>query len=208
MTPTDDALLEQARSGDRAALALLLKRHGPAARAAVAGRIPQRWSALLSEDDVMQQTYADAALSLGRFADRGEGSFGAWLAALARANLLDALKHLEARKRGGGMHRVALPRSDEDRCLTLLGLLGASTTTPSRAAAAREAQAAVRAALEALPPHYRRVIELHELQGQPMETVARELQRSSGAAYMLRARALERMAELMGSASRYLSRAP
>jgi RNA polymerase sigma-70 factor (ECF subfamily) len=205
MTPADNELVERAREGDREALATLLKRHGPAARSAIAGRIPNRFRSLLSEQDVMQQTYADAALSIARFADRGEGSFPAWLTALARANLLDAIKFLRAGKRGGDRRRV-VAADDDERSLTLCELLGASTTTPSRVVAAREARQAVTEALAQLPAHYRRAVELYDLQGRPIEIVAAALGRSSGAVYMLRARALERMAEIMGTASRFLSR--
>jgi DNA-directed RNA polymerase specialized sigma24 family protein len=81
MTQTDDELLERARAGSNEALAELLERHGPAVRAGLRGMIPARWRSLLSEDDVMQQTYADAALGLDRFESRD--AFQGWLAAQA-----------------------------------------------------------------------------------------------------------------------------
>ncbi len=206
MDPSDEALLASARAGDREAMATLLQRHGAAARRAVNGRIPQRWRSVLSEDDLMQQTYADATMGLGQFEPRGEGSFPAWLSSLARCNLLDAIKMLETAKRGGDRRRVESPRSDES-FVALYELLGATSRTPSRAAAATEARGVLGTALDQLPEASRQVIELYDLAGQPIESVAAELGRSEGAVYMLRARALQHLARAMGTASKFFTNA-
>ena len=80
MALSDDELVKEAVAGDRAALTELLGRHAPAARQAVARNIPKRWRSLLSDDDVMQQTYADAFRGIGQFAVTADGSFAGWLA--------------------------------------------------------------------------------------------------------------------------------
>lgn len=205
MDPTDEELLAQARDGNREALSALLERTGPVVRRGVEGRIPKRWQSLLSEDDVMQQTYADAAIGLGQFVYYGEGSFRAWLASLAKYNLLDAIKMLEAEKRGGNRRRIEAA-SGETSYLALYEHLGATSSTPSRRAALDEAQTALEKALQQLPPAYRMVVRMYDLDGRPIEAVAAALGRSKGAVYMLRSRALERVAEIMGTASKYLSR--
>lgn len=207
MTDTDDKLLERARAGDHEALAQLLERHGPAVRAGLRGAIPARWQSLLSEDDVMQQTYADAALGLAGFQSRGEGAFRGWLAALARHNLLDAIKWLEAEKRGG-RERRRLQSPDDQSYVALWEHLAATSATPSRHAARGEARGALAGALEKLPPLYRRVIELYDLRGAPVEEVAAELNRSTGAVFMLRSRAHERLAGLMGPSSAFFTQSP
>src|SRR5438874_4374691 len=102
MPEVQDELLAKATAGDAGALADLLTRDGAAARRALHDAIPIKWQSVLSMDDVMQQTYAEAVVSIGRFENRGDGSFAGWLTQLARCTLIDALRMLEADKRGGG----------------------------------------------------------------------------------------------------------
>ena len=59
MEVTENHLISLATHGDREALATLLRRHDPAVRQCLAGRIPRRWQSVLSEDDVIQLRLAD-----------------------------------------------------------------------------------------------------------------------------------------------------
>jgi len=204
MTATDQELFAQATGGDVDAVGDLLRRHGPAARRNISGRIPRQWQSVVSEDDVMQQTYADAFRSIGRFEPTADGSFAGWLTSLARCNLRDATKMLEAEKRGGGRRRVEAPCTDESY-VALYDLLAASGTTPSRHAAREEARAALKEAIQQLPDAYRTLVQLYDLEGQSIESVAQALNRSPGAVYMLRARAHSRLGEILGGPSDFLS---
>lgn len=204
MAAPDDELFAAAVGGDEDALVALLERNDEGVRHRLTGSIPRRWQSLLTLDDVMQQTYVDAFRDIRGFVPRGEGAFAAWLAKLAKRNLLDALKLLEAQKRGGHRRRVE-PHHREDSYVELYERLGGTTSTPSRKAARIEAGEALERALQSLPPTYRRAVESYDLQGRPVEEVAAALRRSPGAVYMLRARAHRLLAELMGTASRYFS---
>lgn len=196
--------MDRAAEGDKEALAHLLERHGPDVRQKVVGHIPQRWQALLSADDVMQETYIDAFLDIGQFEPRGDGSFAAWLLTLARRNLLDAVRMLDAEKRGGGRKQIAnTPR--ESSLLSAVEQLTGVVGTPSQHAARREAGVRLQAAIKQLPDTYRTVLSLYDLEGRAVDDVARALQRSPGAIFMLRARALRQVAALLGTASLYLS---
>ena len=187
-----------------AALTRLLAEHGPAVYRQIAAKIPPQWQALLSADDVMQQACADAFLHFDSFTSVGGGSFRAWLATIADRNRISALRMLEAEKRGGSHRKIEL-RSPDDSLMALYELLSATTSTPSRRAARAEACAAVRRALETLSAEYRQVVESYDLRGDPIEEVARAMKRSKGAVYMMRARAHQRLAETLGSASAYLT---
>lgn len=200
-------LLAKAVEGDQESLAHLLEHHGAVVRRRIAGRIPKRWQSLLSEDDVMQQSYADAAMNISRFESRGDGSFEAWLTKLAQCNLRDGIRLLEAEKRGGSRRRIE-PRSTDDSYNALHEMLVTTSSTPSRRAARDEAQSVMIRAIGQLPPTYRRVVELYDLQGMRVEEVAVELDRSPGAVFMQRARAHQYLAELMGRASKYFSESP
>ena len=155
----------------------------------------------------MQQTYVDAFCDITRFEPRGEGSLVAWLKVLAKRNLLDALKRLQADKRGGARGRVELPAS-QDSQVALYELLGGTTSTPSRKAARAEALSVMGRALESLPEAYRRVVEMYDLEGRPVEEVAAAMNRSPGAVYMLRARAHRLLCDTMGAKSKYFSDSP
>jgi RNA polymerase sigma-70 factor (ECF subfamily) len=199
-----NGLMDRAVSGDRAALASLLEEHGPEVRRRIVPQIPQRWQAVLTVDDVMQETYIDAFLDIGRFEPRGEGSFTAWLTTLAKRNLLDALRMLEAEKRGKH-HRPVTAPSAETSLVAIVEQLVGTTSTPSQHAARNEAGMCLRNAIAKLPLNYRRVVELYDLQGRPVDDVAAALERSAGAVFMLRARALRQIGALMGTASLFLS---
>ena len=206
MGTSDRDLLNQARDGDERALTELLREHGPPVRRWVAGRIPQRWQSVLSADDVMQQTYTDAFLDLHRFESGGEGSFPAWLTSLARCNLADAFKMLEARKRGNGRRPIAL-EAHQDSFVALYELLAVTQSTPSRHAARAEARVILEQAIRHLPEDYRQVVQMYDLEDQPVEEVATALKRSTGAVYMVRARAHRRLGVFLGNASKYFSKA-
>ena len=204
MADTEEELVRRAARGDREVLAELFRRVGPLVRPGIASAIPKRWQSLITVDDVMQQTYTDAFLNIHRFEPRGEGSLAAWLTTLARRNLRDALKMLERDKRGGDRRGLSL-EAPIDSCVALYDLLTGSGTSPSRAAAKDEATSALNQAIAGLPPTYAQVVRLYDIEGKPVEEVAHAVSRSPGAIYMLRARAHDRLRELMGSPSRYLS---
>jgi RNA polymerase sigma factor (sigma-70 family) len=77
--------------------------------------------------------------------------------------------------------------------------------TPSHLAADDESRRALADALAKLPAPYAEVVRLHDLEGRPATEIAALLKRSPGAVYMLRARAMDRLRELLGSASRFFS---
>ena len=202
-SPQDD-LPMKAVNGDRRALEELLNIHGRTVRQCLKGLIPPQWQAVLSEDDVMQETYADAAEHIAQFDSQHQSSFTKWLATIAQRNLQDALRMLEAEKRGGS-HRRAETAPRDESWIALFELIGSSESTPSGHVARKEAVAALRLAMRRLPEAYAQVLTMHDLEGQPTQVVCAALKRSQGAMLMLRQRALRRLHEIMGTTSRYFS---
>jgi RNA polymerase sigma factor (sigma-70 family) len=202
--PGEAATIRRAVAGDREALAELLKQHRAAVRHALAGRIPARWQAVLTVDDVMQQTYVDVYLDIGRFDVERDGSFRAWLMTLAKRNLLDALRMLGRQKRGKEWRRVGAAAVDES-FVALYERLTDPRSTPSRQAAAREVRTRLEGALELLPPTHRVVVQMCDLESRPVQEVAASLKRTPGAVHMLRVRAHRELAELLGTPSRFFS---
>ncbi len=203
MSTNESTLIEQAIAGDAQALTDLLEHVGPEIRRKLASEIPSRWRSVLSAEDLMQETYIDAFLDVHAFQPRGEGSFAAWLMTLAKRNLLDALRMLEADKRRPHNGHVGPGgRCDFDH---LEEQLAWTRTTPSRYAARTESRVLLERAIEQLPPAYRKVVEMYDLQGKAVKEIAAELRRSPGAVFMLRSRAHRLLSANLGTASLYLS---
>ena len=207
MPATDEELILEAISGDEEALCTLLERFGPVVRRGMAGKIAAHWRAAVDPDDIMQVTYLEAFLQIQRFTPTGPGAFPAWLSRIAKNNLRDAIKGLERAKRPNPKKQVRAPggATHEDSCVALVEVLGVTTSTPSRAAARIEAGRMIDAALEQLPNDYAVVIREYDLGGKEVDEVAQALGRSRGAVYMLRARAHDRLRELLGTDSQFFS---
>ncbi len=204
MVTIGEQALTAAIAGDRDAIAQLLEDAAPALRAGLAGQIPVRWRSVLSVSDIVQQTYVDAFLDISRFIPKGPDSLIRWLKKIARRNLLDAVRWLEAEKRGGDRRRASSGNADESFA-SLLALLSSPGQTPSSDAARIEACRLLQRSVLDLPETYQRVVQLYDLDGEPVEKVSEALDRSQGAVFMLRARALRRLSEMMGTASHFLS---
>lgn len=195
--------LQGAREGDVDALSRLLLRFGPQVRASLS--IQAHWRDAIDPDDIMQVTYTDAFLRIGSCAARHEGAFRTWLAQIARNNLIDAIRGLEAEKRPP-VHRRILPGDNGDPYIHLCELAGATTSTPSRVVAREELRSAVNQALRRLPPDYETVIRELDLEGRSLPEVAETLGRSRAAVHMLAGRARERLRELLEGGTRFFLR--
>ena len=201
MMDSEEALLQAAVSGDEEAMVSLLELFGPIVRQRLHGRIDKKWQSVLSDDDVMQETYAEALLSISRFEPKGDGSFVRWLATIAKNNLLDAVKGLQSAKRGAGKIQAASQSADNSHW-QLLESLGASTTSPSQRAARNEAKELLNNAVEQLPDTYKQVVMLYDLEEHSAQQVGELLECSAGAVYMRRSRAHAMLKELLGNGSR------
>lgn len=197
-------LARRAIRGDEEALTALLENEATALRERIASRIGAPWRSVLDADDVLQITYMEAFLRIDRFEPQGAGSFRAWLQQIAENNLRDAIKSLERAKRPDPRKRVHGPPGEQS-FVALVEVLGVTSTTPSRQAAGHELQGVLDHALRQLPPDYERVIRMYDLEARPVNEVAAAMGRSGGAVFMLRARAHDRLKEILGSSSKFFS---
>ena len=197
-------LLLQAVGGNQEALSSLLKKYAPILRTTLTGQIPHRWQSMLSADDVVQETCVDVFLDIGGFPVHSGGSFRRWLVTIAKRNLVDAVRMLAADKRGGRRRQIE-PRQGGDSYLALYEVLERSSAGPSRLMAKKEAEDALREAIQALPDLYRRVVVMYDLEGRHVSELAASLGRSPGSVFMLRARAHRKLVEFLGSRSRFFS---
>ena len=190
-----DELLPRAVSGDRQALTSLLETVAPEVRAILSTELQPPWQSQIGLDDLLQTTYMEAFLRIGQFTS-GPAALKSWLLQIGRNNLRDAIRELSRAKRPDP--RARIQRVGTDSHQELLDLLSASSTTPDRRAATEELVDLLKSAILALPASYRQVVEMFDIEGRAAEEVASAMERSEGAVYMLRARAHDRLREILG----------
>lgn len=200
MSPAELNWVRLAVGGDKDALGELLEAYGPAVEAALV--ISSKWGGMLDAADVMQVTYMEAFGQIQGFDLARAEAFPQWLKRIAENNLRDAIRSLEAKKNPPPHMKVNSVSNDTS--LALFDVLTSGGGTPSRIVRQDEAHSRLRQALTCLPSDYARTVQLYDLDGKPVDEVARALNRSTGAVFMLRQRAHDRLRALLGNSSNFL----
>lgn len=197
-------LIRKAISGDIDAMTQLLDHHGPEVERSLS--IAREWRSVLESADVMQVTYLEAFMRIGNYDPNRTEPFRSWLQRIAENNLRDAVRGLQRQKRPQPAQRVGVASGGEaDTASSLLDMLGVTSTTPSRHADRKERSSRLEAALGILPDDYGEAVRLYDLKALPIDQVASKMGRSAGAVHMLRARAHERLRDILGSQSGWFS---
>jgi RNA polymerase sigma-70 factor (ECF subfamily) len=203
----EQELVARAASGDHLALERLLLSHYAGLSRHVAAWLPASLQAVVSVEDVLQDTFVQVFRDIGRFRPRRDGSFSAWLRTVAENRLRDTIKAFRRKKRGGRFRQVYGSADPQASSVgDLFEILSAESHTPSRSVARREWVQAVQVAMAGLPEDYREAIRLRYLEGKSLSQVADAMQRSPGAIRGLIGRAREKMRAALGRSSLYLSR--
>jgi RNA polymerase sigma-70 factor (ECF subfamily) len=180
--PSDEELTRRVLAGDGDAAGVLFDRHAAALRASVRARLPAALRAKLGESDVVQEAWLAAYMSLGKFEDRGDGSFNAWLRTILDRKLVDEVRrHTDAAMRDARR---------EERLATDAGVAATDQPSPSAEIVAAEESAAVRAAVAELPSDYAVVIRLIHQEGLTLVEAGTRMGRSADAVRKLYGRAL------------------
>jgi len=193
-------ILSRACDGDSAALVELLQTYTPTLFPELHSKIPDRLRSLLAVEDVLQETYTDVFLSIRGFVSRGDGAFIAWFRKLAQNNLLEAIRALDADKRGGGKRPASFSVGSDAQTDLISTLLPAATqTTPSQHLSRQETRSSLEAALTELPPHYRLAVQRYDLEGRTIDETAAELGCSPGGVHLVRHRAFKQLRKLLSN---------
>ena len=188
---SDEELVRRVRDGDEAAARLLFERHLPALRAKARARLPAALRGKVAESDVIQEAWLAAYLALGKFEDRGDGSFGRWLRGIVEHKVREeSHHHLDAAKRDA--RRDARLLTDEARSIP-----SSDQPSPSEVAMAGESAAELRRAIESLPEDHATVLRLVYLDGLTLVQAGERMGRSADAVRKTYGRALTRLAEKM-----------
>jgi RNA polymerase sigma-70 factor (ECF subfamily) len=183
----DEEIVKRVIDGDTALFELLIRRHNQ--------RLYRAIRAILKDDeeaeDAMQEVYVRAFVHLDQFA--GDAKLSTWLTKIA---IYEALGRLRRRKRIDEMPEIS------------------SSENPERATYGRELHTAIESAVDSLPPLYRSVFVLREIEemtgaetadslGITEETVKTRLHR---ARRLMRRRLEHTVGAAMGSAFAFGSR--
>lgn len=198
----EENLTVAAASGDRDALSALLSQHDAALRERLTGSIGPAYRSAIEPEDVLQVTYIEAFLNIRDFSPDGRGAFLAWLLRIAQNNVRDAVRWLEREKREPRRKKVDRPHGSDSYVGLLANLVGTGTT-PSSHAARDELKTALDEAIAKLPELYRTVVTMIDLENRDANQVAVAFGRSRPAVYMLRVRAHEHLAKLLGDSTRF-----
>ncbi|MBI4587191.1 MAG: sigma-70 family RNA polymerase sigma factor [Planctomycetes bacterium] len=193
-------LVFKAQGGDREAFSRLAERYQQKLECLVHLRLGSRLRQQSDVEDVTQECFLKAFLSIGQFVWQGEGSFFHWLGKIAENVINDlARKQLKARKRGGVEPAIGAEGSPagKDPSQPLDGLVSPEVS-PSRALRRQERLDRLEKVLDQLSPERREVVVLALVHELPSKEIAARMGRSPEAVSMLLLRSLRQLKDLFG----------
>jgi RNA polymerase sigma-70 factor (ECF subfamily) len=178
--PLANALLEQARQGDREALGQLLEAQRSALRRLAHRQLEGRIAVRVDASDIIQQTFLEAHRSFPQFAGQDARQLAAWLEGILDHKVAGAIRdHALLQKRN-----VQRDRSLDDShggMASLKEQLDAGLSTPSQKTIRGEEEQLLSQALSVLPNDQREAVRLRHLEGWALADIARHLGRSPAA---------------------------
>lgn len=194
-----EQLLDEAREGTSASLGQLLQLYRNYLTILATTQLDPRLRRRMNPSDLVQETMLLAHRDFQQFRGGSEREFLAWLRQILINCLRHAIEtHLKAKRRDVRCEisidqvSAALDRSVV-RFAQVLADRGPSPSAPVRQ---RESAVALADQLAKLPPQYRDVIVLRNLQGLSFEEIAERLERKAGAVRMLWLRAIEKFKQV------------
>jgi RNA polymerase sigma-70 factor (ECF subfamily) len=182
------ALLDQARGGDREALGELLERHRPWLRLLAKRELGDGLDARVAPSDVVQQTFLSAFGNFSEFEGQNEHELLAWLKRTLQNNVRDAVRaHVHAERRT--VDREERPHDGRPELSHL--------SSPSRRTMASEDAVRLAQCLEHLTDEQREAVRLRYLEGWPVARIAEQMRRTEHAVGGLLKRGLKQLRTLL-----------
>jgi len=201
MTLDVQALLNQARGGNEAALGQLLESYSRYLTLLARLQIGRRLQGKVDPSDVVQETFLEAHRQIENFRGNTEAELIAWLRRILAGQIALTLRRfLGTKGRDMKLERELAAQLDQSS-QALDGGLVASYSTPSQHASRREQAVLLAEALDKLSEDYREVIILRHLEGLSFNEVATRMERSEDSVQKLWVRALASLRRTLGGAS-------
>ncbi len=191
-----ELLLSQARAGDAAALGQLFELYRNYLRLIARSMLDGALRLKLDASDLVQESFLKAHRQFSGFAGRDEPELMAWLRQILVRTLADQARYYRRRSRNV-RRQVSLEQLLEHAGGAAQQALADSLPSPSSLAVRRERAVLLADALEKLPPDYREVFVLRNIEHIPFNEIAVRMSRSPGAARVLWTRAMQRLSQLL-----------
>jgi RNA polymerase sigma-70 factor (ECF subfamily) len=196
--PPPPLLLAAARGGDPAAWGPLLAHFRPYLTLLAEIQIGRTLQVKADPDDLVQETFLQAHRAFVDFRGQSVDEFVGWLQAILASRVAKLVRRY-CRTEAYDVDREQTLQADlADASRQLDRGLMCSGSSPSGTAARREEMVRVAAAVDGLPPDYRQVILLRQLEGLPFAVVGERMGRSANAATHLWVRALRELQARLG----------
>jgi RNA polymerase sigma-70 factor (ECF subfamily) len=195
--PGVSQLLDRARQGDAAGRDELFAACRNLLHHLARAHVESAIRAKVDASDIIQETMLEAHRDFSRFQGRTEGEWVAWLRRILSRNAADFIRRYRATGKRNARREVSLKGPTDDSQAPGAPEPAADDPTPSQIAIHRDHQLRMAEALTRLPPDYREVVMLRNLQRLPFDEVAQRMNRSRPAAQMLWMRAIRRLQELL-----------
>jgi RNA polymerase sigma-70 factor (ECF subfamily) len=161
-------------------------------------QIDRRLQGKLDASDIVQDAFLQASRCFDQFRGASEAELTAWLRQILVSKLATQMRrYLGAKQRDVRLERELARSIDHSSWALDHGLLDRQSS-PSHQAARREQAVLLADALEQLPPSYREVIILHQLEDLSLPEVARRMGRTLDSVKNLWLRALVQLRRLLG----------
>ncbi len=197
----EEQLLEQLAEGDQDALARLFSLYQSRLRTIVQFRLDRRLYGRVDADDVLQESFLNAASRLQHFRQEGPASLFIWLRLVTSQTLAEVhRRHLGVQRRDAGREVSAQGAAGRDSTsLSLVYRLMGTLTSPSQAVVRNETQRQLSTALESMDEIDREVLALRHFEELTNQEVAEILEISQKAASNRYVRALDRLRVILAS---------
>lgn len=177
-------------------------------RAYLERKLTPRVRAFFTADDILQETFTVAYESIGKFCDEGPGSMDRWVWQIAQNQLINAINFTQCIKRGGAAVTLQDRQARLTSMVSFLGEVEAGDRSPSSEVAMMETLDRVKESLVGLTSEDQELIQMFFFEGQSLADIAETLGTTSPAVRGRIFRALRKLQEHLGPATKYYTGAP
>lgn len=196
--PNLQLLLDQARTGNEAALGQLLESYTKYLKLLARVQIGRRLQGKVDASDVVQETFLEAHRQIANFRGGSEGELLGWLRRILAGQIaLTLRRYIGTKGRDVKLERdLAVQLDNSSRAMN--GDFVRSHSTPSQHASRREQSVLLAEALSRLSEDYREVIILRHLEGLTFPEIAARMHRSEDSVQKLWVRSLTNLRRILG----------